>query len=302
LIRPSRSGPLCDPTLLEGPAHVRCGGKKFSMVGELAGMADIEGSEYEQATHTIRRNERARGYRDRGLSIGNYPKVIGTLWKNGRRQGINYCVYHDISICSNHNKESSTLHPDQLVLPPDGGSPMKKLSSLLLAALLIGCGGGGGGGGSSAPAFTPPDITGHYVMTGVTARSSNGYTFTENDFYPWGGYIDIGHVNLAMSLTLLGDTSSGSGPLSLSWSSPTEGVLSAGGDGLPFTLSSSGQLVLHMASFDISPGVTGEAWLYYQWSSPHTSLAPEVAAESTGTDNVDINTFIRDKIKNLINK
>ena len=77
--------------------------------------------------------------------------------------------------------------------------------------------------------------------------------------------------------------------------------MSAGGDGLPFTLSSTGQLVLYMAPLDISPGVTGEAWLYYQKSGPATSLAIEVAVESIGTDNVDINTFIQDKIKVLIN-
>ena len=99
---------------------------------------------------------------------------------------------------------------------------MKRIAYLLVLSLLIGCGGGGGdGGGSSTPAFTPPDPTGHYVMTGVSALTSNGYTFTENDFYPWGGYIDIGHVTLAMSLTLLGETTSGSGPLSVSCSSLT---------------------------------------------------------------------------------
>ena len=177
---------------------------------------------------------------------------------------------------------------------------MKKFFYLLVA-LIIGCG-GGGGGGSSAPAFAPPDLTGHFVMTGLSARTSDGYTFTENDFKPWGGYIDIGHQNLALSLTLLGNTTSGSGPLSVSWSSATEGVLSGGGDGLPFTLSSTGQLVLHLPPSELSPGVTAEAWLYYQWSGPHTSLAPEVAMESAGTDNVDINTFIQDKIKILVNK
>jgi hypothetical protein len=160
----------------------------------------------------------------------------------------------------------------------------------------------GGGGGSSDPAFTPPDRTGHYVMTGVTARTSNGYTYTENDFIPWGGYIDIGHVNLSLSITLLGDSEFGSGPLSVSWSSPTEGVLSGGGNGIPFTLSSTGQLVLYLAPLDISPGVTGEGWLYYQWSGSPTDLAPEVAKEFAETDNVDINTFIQDKIKILVNK
>jgi len=181
---------------------------------------------------------------------------------------------------------------------------MKRMGGLFFLSIaavfvLVDC---GGGGGSSSSSFTPPDIAGHYVMTGVTARTSDGYTFTENDFIPWGGYIDVGHVNLSMSITLLGDTISGSGPLSVSWSSPTEGVLSGGGDGLPFTLSSTGQLVLYMAPLDISPGVTGEAWLYYQWSGSPTNLAPEVAAESAGADNVDINTFIRDKIKILVNE
>jgi hypothetical protein len=184
---------------------------------------------------------------------------------------------------------------------------MKRIIGLIALSMvavfaMVSCG-GGGGGGSSTPSFTPPaDITGRYVMTGISAHTSDGQTFTENDFKPWGGYIDIGHVNLAMSITLLGTTESGSGPLSVSWSSATEGVLSGGGDGLPFTLSSTGQLVLHMAPSEISPGITAEAWLYYQRSGPHTSLAPEVAMESAGTDNVDIKTFIRDKINILVNK
>lgn len=63
------------------------GEKNTSMVGVPARPADTEGDGDEQATQMIRRNERTRGRRDRGLSIGNSQSVVGTLWGKWRMDG-----------------------------------------------------------------------------------------------------------------------------------------------------------------------------------------------------------------------
>jgi hypothetical protein len=175
---------------------------------------------------------------------------------------------------------------------------MKKTIKALALGFMLGltaCG-GGGGGGDSTPVDQHIDITGHYQMTGITATTSNGYTFTERDFYPWGGWLDIGATNLSLSMMLLGDvTQGGPSPYTVAWTGYGTGVISINGS-LKFTCNGS-QFTLIMEGVQIDVGVTASYWIYYSKTGSPTNRAPEVAL-----GNINVEEWLAGATHDLMNE